>query len=370
MFKDKIKILFAIPLLFIIASCSNLINYSHKTDLEFSIDSSNSRYINQTLSQYRSFTKESELEINVKLLKNGKIALNDKRITPIEYMSNETFSFKDLPLGEYQVEVEIEYEDISIFYGKSNVVTISQENLTPNCNITLDKVMHTITYVLNGGELQAEAVQSYFPLSNIFILEPTRGEDKFIGWYLNEDFSGEQVTTLGIDSNITDDITLYAKWDEYTPRLIISTEGNINELVFTDKVSITCQDPITDIYYTLDKTDPATSGTRKEYTTPFTIDSDVTINAIATYKGKTIKAKPKSYVRLYTIKFDTSGMVRVPDQILHKGELIKEPQMEVVPGHTLVGWFTSKAYTEQYDFSSPVSYDRTIFAQWDPPAAP
>lgn len=82
--------------------------------------------------------------------------------------------------------------------------------------------LNTIVYELNGGENHDFNPNKYpaysigdrvDPNMTSFELEaPTRTGFRFVGWYLNEDFSGDEVTR--IDSNLTGNIKLYAKWDE------------------------------------------------------------------------------------------------------------------------------------------------------------
>ena len=76
---------------------------------------------------------------------------------------------------------------------------------------------YKIQYVANGGAIPENAVTEFtsgekviFPTSN----EVNKEGNVFEGWYLSSDFSGESVQRT--DSNMTSDITLYAKWTEET----------------------------------------------------------------------------------------------------------------------------------------------------------
>ncbi len=63
----------------------------------------------------------------------------------------------------------------------------------------------------NFPEIQYEVINEYqYQDTDIILIEPL--SDKFDGWYLNSDFSGEKITTIKAHS--FGDLVLYAKWDE------------------------------------------------------------------------------------------------------------------------------------------------------------
>ena len=71
---------------------------------------------------------------------------------------------------------------------------------------------HSITYVLDGG-VQASGQPTLIATNEtITLLDATKEEYNFGGWYTNSDFEGEAVTIL---SDVTNDITLYAQWSQY-----------------------------------------------------------------------------------------------------------------------------------------------------------
>ncbi len=78
--------------------------------------------------------------------------------------------------------------------------------------------VYRITYVLNGGIISNDAPVKYTSGETVFLLEPTRSNYSFGGWYLNSDFSGDKISV--ISNKTTGDIVIYAKWEsneyEYT----------------------------------------------------------------------------------------------------------------------------------------------------------
>ena len=69
---------------------------------------------------------------------------------------------------------------------------------------------YTISYVLNGGVLSNDAPTVYTVGETVFLIDPTKDNNTFEGWYLNTDFSGEKISV--ISNKTTGNITLYAKW--------------------------------------------------------------------------------------------------------------------------------------------------------------
>lgn len=82
----------------------------------------------------------------------------------------------------------------------------------PTENVTVYK-KHLITYVLDGGTQALNQVTTIASNESVTLLNPTKSEYNFGGWYDNSSFEGNPITVL---SNVTSDITLYAKWREKT----------------------------------------------------------------------------------------------------------------------------------------------------------
>ena len=64
----------------------------------------------------------------------------------------------------------------------------------------------------------------------------------------------------------------------------------------------------------------------------------------------------------YTIIFDTDGGSKIRKQIVKYGELVKEPKNPTKKGNEFIGWTLNG---EQYDFSSPVTSNLTLVANWE-----
>ena len=74
--------------------------------------------------------------------------------------------------------------------------------------VTGDTTFH-ITYVLNGGTQGENAPTRIEQNETVTLPTPTKTDYVFLGWYDNENYTGTSLTEL---SNVTGNVTLYAKW--------------------------------------------------------------------------------------------------------------------------------------------------------------
>lgn len=82
-------------------------------------------------------------------------------------------------------------------------------------NITLNKtITYAIRFELNGGANPSEQVKTYKAGETVTLLNATKDNSYFVGWFETSDFSTEKVVTI---SNRNEDIVLYAKWEDETP---------------------------------------------------------------------------------------------------------------------------------------------------------
>ena len=90
-----------------------------------------------------------------------------------------------------------------------------------SCDLVLDDVRlvsrkpfnspsHTITYEINGGTMPDDYSNTYTEGVPYVLPEPTKKGYSFDGWYTNDSFYGEPVTSISI--NETGNITLFASW--------------------------------------------------------------------------------------------------------------------------------------------------------------
>ncbi|MBQ8658594.1 MAG: InlB B-repeat-containing protein [Clostridia bacterium] len=80
--------------------------------------------------------------------------------------------------------------------------------------VTEEDTEPVIEYVLNGGYFEGEAGET-----------PVREGYEFKGWYLNENFEGHNVLV----KDVTEDCTLYAKWERTYFRVVWMLDGGAND---------------------------------------------------------------------------------------------------------------------------------------------
>lgn len=99
---------------------------------------------------------------------------------------------------------------------------------------------YKIEYVLNGGTNNAQNPTEYKVGETKELLTPTKGEVEFLGWFNNEKFEGEAITSL--PKGLSGDYKLYAKWAPATVTGIevttLPTKVNYKALETFDKTGI------------------------------------------------------------------------------------------------------------------------------------
>ena len=85
------------------------------------------------------------------------------------------------------------------------------------------KDQNKIEYVLDGGELLGKYPTTYEKGVELELPVPVKENFDFVGWYLDEEFSGEALTVLNEKGTKT--IKLYAKWVESAPHEHVFVDG-------------------------------------------------------------------------------------------------------------------------------------------------
>ena len=64
------------------------------------------------------------------------------------------------------------------------------------------------------------------------------------------------------------------------------------------------------------------------------------------------------------VTFQTFGGSEVPLQVVKVGQTVEKPADPVKEGFVFAGWYTDTAFTNAYNFSSPVENHFTLYAKW------
>lgn len=232
--------------------------------------------------------------------------------------------------------------------------TINQPKETDNWNVTFDG--NGGSFSIGGGQFNTskQEVQDHHKATEPNPL-PTRPGFTFQGWAT--DANG--TTDFNMNSAITHDTTIYAKWkaDHYT----VHFDSNGGSSV-PDQSGLAYNDHATK------PTQPTKPG--YDFNGWETIDgsghhSDFDFNTPIT-GNTTLHAKWKTHQDQDTVHFDTNGGSPLPDQTVTPGGTIDNSKKPTKPGEHFDGWQIDDGHGHLVDFdpSTPITGDITLHAKW------
>ena len=182
----------------------------------------------------------------------------------------------------------------------------------------------------------------------------------FTGWYTNI-----LCTNLyDFDTPVTSNLTLYAGWKtgSNTHKVTIKNIGDYTSGTISIEVDdgTTLAEALDNNYfdapsgYTLVGWFSDAAGT-KSYSTSTPITADITV-----YR-KWAAAQTETY---YIVTFETNGGSAVASQNVKSGECVQRPADPTRDGSVFKGWYKNKYLLGEYDFSTPVTSDITLYAGW------
>ena len=171
----------------------------------------------------------------------------------------------------------------------------------------------------------------------------------FDGWYTDDTYSTKFDFTQPIKSNTT----VYAKWTANDYEVSFITEHGNAPTSQNVKYNGTATDPgkLTEEGYTFDGwyTDAAHT-TKFDFTQP--IKSNTTVYAKWTAND-------------YEVSFVTEHGNAPTSQNVPYNKTAKDPGTLTAEGYTFVGWYTDDTYSTEFDFSTPITGDTTVYAKWE-----
>ncbi|WP_026527128.1 leucine-rich repeat protein [Butyrivibrio sp. VCD2006] len=264
-----------------------------------------------------------------------------------------------------------------------------------NCRIDCSKV--NVDFV-NGSQRDAQIIEK-----NTIPVRPTDPEKngyRFDGWYTSSDYS----QVYSFDTDLTEDITLYAKWTEIlTDRefgsvkwtlsndtLTIGGNGDMDDVTNSLSIpwynrrnqikKIVIKEGVTSIcaYITSNVTN------LEEFYIPDTITSIHTSafsgigqNVKIHYDGskhqlKTLAgngwywylSKADLDVTKVYVEFSTVAGHVIEPQIIDKNSIPTRPADPVLTGYKLEGWYKSTDYSSFYEFNTPIDEDVYLVPSW------
>ena len=258
-----------------------------------------------------------------------------ERLTPGSYLIIVKFYANGLsdPLNVYEDYIRI----------ASDKVTAADIELDLN-------EAYTIQYELNGGEAAgATFVNKVSRKSGTLTIPPVTKEGYiFAGWYTDEELTKE----FAFSSAITKSLTLFAKWGY---GITYETDGGS----FTSSpASYYTQDIGVDLPSADEVTKANLTFVGWYETASFSGEAVTSIESGST-GNKTFYARwlPK-------LSFQTNGGCGEIEEILVTGGTATEPDISPLDGCDFKGWYSDKACTNRFDFSSSISENTTLYAKW------
>ncbi len=210
----------------------------------------------------------------------------------------------------------------------------------------------TVKFESNGGS----AVENQLILKQTVAIEPkapTQSGYAFAGWYADEALT----TPWDFTTPITDDTTLYAKWDKVAVNYTVSFESNggndiESQTVLENTVALKPTDPTQSGYTFVGWYADEALTTPWDFTTPITDDT-------------TLYAKWDKVAVNYTVSFESNGGSDIESQTVLENTVALKPTDPTQSGYTFAGWYADEALTTPWDFTTPITKDTTLYAKWE-----
>lgn len=215
--------------------------------------------------------------------------------------------------------------------------------------IEVKDLTFAINYVLDGGTNSENNPNEYVPEKLPLLLEnPTKSGYKFVGWYDNENFTGESITE--ISAGTMGDVTLYAKWNALDYRISYELNGGTN-----------AENPdgydVSDLPVSLH----APSRTGYIFKGWYMGENRVLAIPVGTTGNVVVSAKWEPIT--YTIDFNTNGGLPTLSSIDYTIESDSFTLQEITKvGYTFDGWYNGE--TKVTEITTGTYGNMTLVAKW------
>ncbi|HOP11217.1 MAG TPA: InlB B-repeat-containing protein [Oscillospiraceae bacterium] len=208
----------------------------------------------------------------------------------------------------------------------------------------------TMTFDSEGGSNVASVTQDY----NTTVTQPaspTKEGYTFAGWYTGDGGTGSPVA---FPYTLTEDITVYAKWNINYYTMMFDSEGGTSVSPVTQAYNTKIAAPTSPTRYgfTFDGWYTGSLGTGTKISFPYTIKNNITVHA-------------KWLANTYTLKFDSEGGSAVASQTRYYGEYVNSPANPTKDGYTFEGWYLGDNGTgSKAVFPYNIVGNATVYAKW------
>ena len=208
---------------------------------------------------------------------------------------------------------------------------------------------YKVSFDTNGGSEVSGQTVEWNKLAAKPETEPVKEGYTFAGWYADKDCK----TEYDFKAAVKTDVTIYAKWTINSYKVTFDTNGGSEvsgQTVEWNKAATKPETEPTKEGYTFAGW-YADKDCNTEYDFKAAVKADVTIYA-------------KWTINSYKVTFNSKGGSNIASQKVKYNDMAKIPKSPVRKNCGFGGWYTDKSFTEQYDFSKPVTHNVILYAKW------
>jgi uncharacterized repeat protein (TIGR02543 family) len=222
-------------------------------------------------------------------------------------------------------------------------------------------IVYTVKFEANGGE--PAPVDQNITYDGKAVMPPAMSNSPygFVDWF--KDAAYTNIWNFA-DDTVTDNITLYAKWDNPTCTVEFNTiDENGVSVMFAQQVPYNAKLVLKEQYIIMNYPEHSFGGwyTENTFDTPWDFANDT-----VTYLTTTLWAKWD--VPAHIVSFAADGGSPAPaDQHITDGYMAVIPPPMTKSGYGFGGWYKDAACTNEWDFANDaVDDDITLYAKWVP----
>ena len=232
--------------------------------------------------------------------------------------------------------------------GSGNDYIIGQTYQMPAGGITLYAQWKIIiTFNSNGGSLISNKEIDDPEAIDELDFTTSRTGHTFAGWYTSSTVQDE-TTLWDFDEDVTESMTLYAKWAANKYVISFNLDG-------FDSITVTYNSTYGDL--------PIASKTGYNFDGWFTEDGILVTSSsqVSITKNQTLNAK--FTIITITIIFDNNGTTK--SQSLDYGSVLVKPDDPSRFGYSFKGWYIDSDCTTLWDFDKEVTSNMPLYAGWE-----
>lgn len=246
--------------------------------------------------------------------------------------------------------------------------TIEYDFTTP---ITADKTLYaawtlnqyTVTFVTNGGTAIDPITVNYGQAFEIAPNSTTREGYSLLNWCTDEGLEN----VYDFTTPVTDDLILYANWNErnYTVKFVTLGGSSVDDQTVSYTGKATKPADPTRTGYTFDKWylyggDTPLGDGSYELSGPFDFSNAITPYIDHMYNTVTLYAGWNK--NNYTVSFESNGGTPIASQHVDYLGKATKPADPTKTGHTFSKWYSNIGLTDEFDFNTPIEDNTTLYA--------